>query len=907
LKSESRSPHVAASLPPFAKLYDSTLKKSPKSHTRLLRLDTTILVAAISATIFVSAAEYRVWQDVNGRKVEAVFKGIEGDQVNLGLEDGKVLPFPLEKLSPADRKWVAEATAPVSADLHLPENINIILEDRCQDCHEDGTEKGDIRLDNLADLSLDARLELMNRMQEQVYLGQMPPKKKSQPTEAERTDLVKWLGLELGKHNASKLEDKLRYPDYGNYVDHKKLFSGEIKEKAYTPARRWLVSPQIFTGRVADVFKLEGRDRDNAMRGLYGVTNPFVLPDHAGVRDYDISALDGGHLLVMLTNANWISEKQIRPALVSKGLIGANDFPNPKDKWSPRDTPEAFRTVIMKESMPTDDEIMAAIRAQFDCVLQREPSGEELDKYLGLTRSSIELGGNTEGLRQMLITVMLESEFLYRLEFGDGTEDADGRQMLSPREASYAIAYALGDSGPDAALREAAANGKLSTKEDFKREVMRLLTPGKAHPRALEFFRDFFGYPLAVKVFKDPERIGGIFENPGRGTFATPGFLVEEADRVVAFNLAKDKNVFENLLTTDEYYVYHDKDNQTGRQVIDEWKEVWEKLKDTDWKNQPEKVLADNAAVFEGNKWFRLPSGGHGIRDFLWQMYFFSDYFGKGITPFTTIATAHGYRYNHSPIYNLPPTPLRGRYGAVQNKNFTSLDDTKFWDYPVEQPFKVENRMGILTHPAWLIAFSQNAATDPIHRGRWVREMLLAGRVPDVPITVDAQIPEDPHKTLRGRLDSVTTAPECWKCHEYMNPLGLAFEEYDDFGRFRVDEALEHPDNLLTKGNGYVAATYKMAAVDSTGSLDGTDDPSLDGEVTGALDLVGRLAKSSRVRQSIIRHAFRFFMGRNELLSDSQTLIDADKAYVDSGGSFNAVIVSLLTSDSFIYRKQTAQ
>jgi hypothetical protein len=44
-------------------------------------------------------------------------------------------------------------------------------------------------------------------------------------------------------------------------------------------------------------------------------------------------------------------------------------------------------------------------------------------------------------------------------------------------------------------------------------------------------------------------------------------------------------------------------------------------------------------------------------------------------------------------------------------------------------------------------------------------------------------------------------------------------------------------------------------------------------------------------------------MGRNEMLSDSQTLIDADTAYVKSGGSFKSVIVSLLTSDSFIYRK----
>ena len=220
------------------------------------------------------------------------------------------------------------------------------------------------------------------------------------------------------------------------------------------------------------------------------------------------------------------------------------------------------------------------------------------------------------------------------------------------------------------------------------------------------------------------------------------------------------------------------------------------------------------------------------------------------------------------------------------------------------QPFKMPNRKGILTHPAWLVANSQNSATDPVHRGKWIREKLLAGRVPDVPITVDAQIPEDHHKTLRERLDSVTTKKECWKCHEHMNPLGLPFEAFDDFGRFRTEEELEHPDNLLTRGNGKNNAnTYKTKPVNPRGHLKGTGNPKLDGDVKDVFDMIDLLAKSERVRQSIIRHAFRYFMGRNETLADSKTLIDADNAYVSSEGSFQAVIISLLTSDSFIYRK----
>jgi hypothetical protein len=44
-------------------------------------------------------------------------------------------------------------------------------------------------------------------------------------------------------------------------------------------------------------------------------------------------------------------------------------------------------------------------------------------------------------------------------------------------------------------------------------------------------------------------------------------------------------------------------------------------------------------------------------------------------------------------------------------------------------------------------------------------------------------------------------------------------------------------------------------------------------------------------------------MGRNETLSDSQTLIAADQAYVTSGGKCSEVVVSLLTSDPFLDRR----
>ena len=106
----------------------------------------------------------------------------------------------------------------------------------CLDCHDSDVQKGKIRLDNFSQMTLNARLDLLNKVQEQLHFKEMPPKKKKkQPSEAERKIMIDWVAGVLNKHDASTLQDKLRYADYGNYVNHKKLFSGEVKAKAYTP------------------------------------------------------------------------------------------------------------------------------------------------------------------------------------------------------------------------------------------------------------------------------------------------------------------------------------------------------------------------------------------------------------------------------------------------------------------------------------------------------------------------------------------------------------------------------------------------------------------------------------------------------------------------------------------------
>jgi len=232
-----------------------------------------------------------------------------------------------------------------------------------------------------------------------------------------------------------------------------------------------------------------------------------------------------------------------------------------------------------------------------------------------------------------------------------------------------------------------------------------------------------------------------------------------------------------------------------------------------------------------------------------------------------------------------------------------------FDTWPAAQPVKApadKPRLGILMQPAWLTAHSTNFENDPVRRGRWIRERLLGQTVPDLPIGVVAQVPDEPHRPFRDRLQ-VTREAKCWKCHQWMDDLGLPFEQFTHYGVFQKAELVVDADATakhVDKKGQPISKVFTTVPLNTSGEIAHTGDAKLDGPVNDPYELVRRLADSERVRQVFVRHAFRFFMGRNESLADARTLQEADRDYVASGGSFKALVVSLLTSDSFLYRSK---
>ena len=587
---------------------------------------------------------------------------------------------------------------------------------------------------------------------------------------------------------------------------------------------------------------------------------------------------------------------------------------------------ETLRHVRESGSGPDNTRINALIDELYTNVFERLPSDSERTENRELLSVFMGELGCQPAIAKLIESLILNTEFAYRHEFGAGPADKHGRRMMSPRDASYALAYALTDSSPDVELAKAAGEGRLETREDYSREVRRMLKrrdqwtiideavqAANINPsvtsqpiRKLRFFREFFGYPKALKVFKDDSRFGA-----GRHEQAVSR-VIEEADMLVEHILEKDEQVFEALLTTEKFYIFHNGDNASMKAASDALRNIYDHFKDKEWQSwEPEDVAPHEAFLRKHWEFQREKEGDYVkiLRKLCHMMEGLELHFGEGQSgALPYMKNGMGF-WHGGPILGRSGQQMRGE----QVTTYWNID-WRNWDYPAEQPAKIPNRKGLLTHPAWLIAHAQNLETDPIHRGKWIREKLLAGTIPDVPITVDAVIHPDKSKTLRQRMEDRTGENYCWRCHQKMDPLGFPFESYDDFGRYRTEESLEHPDNLIkpakrgeTNAFGASLPVYKTLPVDARGVLNGTGDPTLDGEVDGAFDLIDRLAKSDKVRQSIIRHAFRYFLGRNETLADSKTLIDADKAYLESNGSFDEVVVSLLTSDSFIYRKPNSK
>lgn len=100
-------------------------------------------------------------------------------------------------------------------------------------------------------------------------------------------------------------------------------------------------------------------------------------------------------------------------------------------------------------------------------------------------------------------------------------------------------------------------------------------------------------------------------------------------------------------------------------------------------------------------------------------------------------------------------------------------------------------RGGLLTQAGVLMLTSDGTRHRPVHRGVWLSETVFGRTPPAPPPNVEPIEPVPKHKpkqSVRQQLEAHATQASCKACHQRIDPLGLAFDNYDAIGRWRTEE-----------------------------------------------------------------------------------------------------------------------
>ena len=152
--------------------------------------------------------------------------------------------------------------------------------------------------------------------------------------------------------------------------------------------------------------------------------------------------------------------------------------------------------------------------------------------------------------------------------------------------------------------------------------------------------------------------------------------------------------------------------------------------------------------------------------------------------------------------------------------DYTFLDETLANHYQIEgisgdEMRRVELpedsvRGGVLTQGVFLIVTSNPDRTSPVKRGLFILDNLLgiptAAPPPDIPTLEQAAAGDkDAPKSLRETLEIHRSHEACSSCHNRMDPLGLAFENFNALGRFREMELEQKisPEGTLVTGESF--------------------------------------------------------------------------------------------------------
>ncbi len=194
-----------------------------------------------------------------------------------------------------------------------------------------------------------------------------------------------------------------------------------------------------------------------------------------------------------------------------------------------------------------------------------------------------------------------------------------------------------------------------------------------------------------------------------------------------------------------------------------------------------------------------------------------------------------------------------------------------------------DQRRGVLGHGSVLLLTSVADRTSPVIRGKWVMEVLMGTPPPPPPPNIPAfEATKDSNGgrrlTTRERMAAHSASPVCSSCHRFIDPIGLALDNFDVTGKWRIRE--------------------NMAPLDTRGDYyDGTP-------IASPKDLVAVLVKRpTPLVRNFTANLMAYAIGRPVEYYDYPTIRAISKAAEQNEYRMSSFIMGVVKSDLFQMRQ----
>lgn len=195
------------------------------------------------------------------------------------------------------------------------------------------------------------------------------------------------------------------------------------------------------------------------------------------------------------------------------------------------------------------------------------------------------------------------------------------------------------------------------------------------------------------------------------------------------------------------------------------------------------------------------------------------------------------------------------------------------------------SRGGLISQAGILALTTCGTRTSPVMRGVWVLDRLLGYETPPPPKDVPPITPDTRGaKTIRDQIALHRADNLCARCHNKIDPLGLALENYDVVGNWRDYYSVGTRRRDLKQG----------LPVDSAVTMLTGEDITHPKELRAAL-----MKQKDRFCHSLVEKLLTYALGRGVGLADRHAVGELEQGLKDDGYKLSSLIVEIVKSEPF--------